>query len=150
MPQSLAKVYLHVIFSTKNRGPFLLDDWRDELFRVIGGTANNLGCQSLIVGSTNDHVHMLIQLGRTITLADAIGMIKSTSSAWVNQNHAPGTPFHWQAGYAVFSVSQSNVEAVREYIRRQAEHHAKKSFQDELRDWLRRYEIEWDERYVWD
>jgi REP element-mobilizing transposase RayT len=150
MPQSLAKVYLHVIFSTKNRGPVLLDDWRDELFRVVGGTANNLGCQSHIVGGTNDHVHMLIQLGRTITLADAIGMIKSTSSAWVNQNHAPGTPFHWQAGYAVFSVSQSNVEAVREYIRRQAEHHAKKLVQDELRDWLRHYEIEWDDRYVWD
>jgi putative transposase len=150
MPQSLAKVYLHVIFSSKNRVPVLLDDWRDELFRVMGGTANNLGCQSLIVGGTNDHVHMLIQLGRTITMADAIGKIKSTSSAWVNQNHAPATPFHWQAGYAVFSVSQSSVEAVREYIRRQPEHHAKKSFQDELRDWLRRYEIEWDERYVWD
>jgi REP element-mobilizing transposase RayT len=146
----LAKVYLHVIFSTKNRVPVLLDDWRDEQFRVMGGTANNLGCQSLIVAGTNDHVHMLIQLGRTITMADAIGKIKSTSSAWVNQNHAPATLFYWQAGYAVFSVSQSSVEAVREYIRRQPEHHAKKSFQDELRDWLRRYEIEWDERYVWD
>ena len=150
MPQSLAKVYLHLIFSTKNREPVLLDDWRDELFRVLGGTANNLGCQSLIVGGTIDHVHMLFQLGRTITMADAIGKLKSTSSAWVNQNHASVTPFHWQAGYAVFSVSQSNVEAVSEYIRRQPEHHAKKSFQDELRDWLRRYEIEWDERYVWD
>jgi REP element-mobilizing transposase RayT len=150
MPQSLAKVYLHVIFSTKNREPVLLDDWRDELFRVIGGTANNLGCQSLIVGGTVDHVHMLFQLGRTITMADAIGKIKSTSSAWVNQNHLRAIPFHWQAGYAVFSVSQSNIEAVREYIRKQPEHHAKKSFQDELREWLQRYEIEWDERYVWD
>src|SRR5262249_6435781 len=110
----------------------------------------NLGCQSLIVGGTRDHVHMLFQLGRTITMADAIGKIKSTSSAWVNQNHTLATPFHWQAGYAVFSVSQSNVDAVREYIRKQIEHHAKKSFQDELREWLRRYEIEWDERYVWD
>ena len=150
MPQSSAKVYLNVIFSTKNREPVLLDDWRDELFRVMGGTANNLGCQSLIVGGTVDHVHMLFQLGRTVTMSDAIGKIKSTSSAWVNQNHAPTTPFHWQAGYAAFSVSQSNVEAVRNYIRLQPEHHAKKSFQDELREWLRRYAIEWDERYVWD
>jgi putative transposase len=93
MPQSLANVYLHVIFSTKNRVPVLLDDWRDELFRLMGGTANNLSCQSLIVGGTNDHVHMIIQLGRTITMTDAIGKIKSTSSAWVNQNHAPATPF---------------------------------------------------------
>lgn len=150
MPQSLAKVYLHVIFSTKNREPVLLDEWRDELFRVMGGTANNLGCQALIVGGTIDHVHLLFQLGRTITIADTIGKIKSTWSAWVNQNHAPAAPFHWQAGYAAFSVSQSNVEAVREYIRYQAAHHAKQSFQDEVREWLRRYHVEWDERYVCD
>jgi putative transposase len=150
MSQSLARVYLHVIFSTKNREPLLLDDWRDELFRVMGGSANNLGCQSLIVGGVADHVHLLFQLSRTITMADANSKIKSTSSLWINQNHAPPTPFHWQAGYAAFSVSQSNVEAVRLYIQQQAKHHAKRSFQDELREWLRRYEIEWDERYVWD
>ena len=150
MPQSLAKVYLHAIFSTKNREPLLLQDWRDELFRVIGGAANNLECQSLIVGGVADHVHLLFQLARTITIADAIGKIKSTSSLWINQNHAGQTPFHWQAGYAAFSVSQSNVPAVREYVQHQEKHHAKKSYQDELREWLRRYEIEWDERYVWD
>ncbi len=150
MAQSLAKVCLHVVFSTKNREPLLLDDWRDELFRVLGGTANNLGCQSLIVGDTADHVHMLFHLSRTITMADAIGKIKSTSSLWINQHHPTPAPFHWQAGYAAFSVSQSNVKAVREYIRNQLAHHAKQSFQDELREWLRRYEIEWDERYIWD
>src|SRR5205823_4110966 len=96
MPQSLAKVYLHVVFSTKNREPVLADDWRDELFRVLGGTANNLGCQSLIVGGTSDHVHMLFQLGRTITIADAVGKIKSTSSLWVNQTRGTEAPFHWQ------------------------------------------------------
>lgn len=150
MPQSLAKVYIHAIFSTRNREPVLVDDWRDELFHVLGGAANNLGCQSLIVGGVADHVHMLFQLGRTIALADAVGKIKSTSSAWVNQTRRLAMPFHWQGGYAALSVSQSNVEAVREYIRRQPEHHAKRSFQDELREWLRRYGIEWDERYVWD
>src|SRR5262245_31894013 len=134
MPQSLAKVYLHVVFSTKNRAPLLADEWRDELFRVLGGAANNLGCQSLIVGGVTDHVHMLFQLGRTITIADAVGKIKSTSSAWINQTRGLAAELHWQAGYAVFSVSQSNIEAVREYIRKQPEHHAKQSFQDELRD----------------
>ena len=133
MPQSLAKVYLHVIFSTKNREPRLLDDWRDELFRVVGGAANNLDCQSLIVGGTADHVHMLFQLARTITIGDAVGKIKSTSSLWINQKHPGTTQFHWQSGYAVFSVSQSIVEAVRVYIRDQPIHHAKVSFQDELR-----------------
>ena len=107
-------------------------------------------CQSLIVGGVADHVHMLFQLGRTITIADAVGKIKSASSAWVNQTRGSPEPFHWQGGYAVFSVSQSSVEAVREYVRKQPEHHEKKSFQDELREWLRRYGIEWDERYVWD
>ncbi len=150
MAQSLAKVYIHAVFSTKNREPLLADAWRDELFHVLGGAANNQGCQSLIVGGTADHVHMLFQLGRTITIADALSKIKSTSSLWVNQTRGLAVPFHWQAGYAAFSVSQSNVEAVRKYIREQAEHHARQTFQDELREWLRRYEIEWDERYVWD
>jgi REP element-mobilizing transposase RayT len=141
---------LHLVFSTKNREPVLADDWREELFSVLGGTANHLDCQSLIVGGVVDHVHMLFQLGRTIAIADAVGKIKSTSSNWVNQRCALPEAFHWQGGYAAFSVSQSNVEAVREYIRRQPEHHVAHSFQDELREWLRRYGMEWDERYVWD
>ena len=150
MPQSLAKVYLHVVFSTKNRAPLLAHDWRPELFQVLGGATNNLGCQSLIVGGVTDHVHLLFVLGRTIAIADAVGKIKSTSSLWVNQTCGLAAPFHWQGGYAAFSVSQSNVEAVREYIRGQPEHHRVQSFQDELREWLRRYQVEWDEQYVWD
>jgi putative transposase len=148
MPQSLAKVYLHTVYSTKHREPLLVDTWLDELFHVTGGTVNNLGCQSLIVGGVADHLHLLFQLSRTITIADAISKIKSTTSLWINQHHHDA--FHWQAGYAVFSVSQSNVEAVRTYIQHQRQHHAQQSFQDELREWLKRYEVEWDERYVWD
>src|SRR5437899_9656201 len=116
MPQSLAKVYLHVVFSTKNREPLLADPWRDELFRVMGGAANNLGCQSLIVGGVADHVHILFQLGRTITIADAVGKIKSTSSAWINQTRGLSVEFRWQAGYAAFSVRRSNSGAVREQM----------------------------------
>jgi REP element-mobilizing transposase RayT len=150
VPQSLAKIYIHAVFSTKSREPLLADVWRDELFHVLGGTANNLGCQSLLVGGVADHVHQLFQLSRTMSVADVLGKIKSTSSAWINQTRGLSGPFHWQGGYAAFSVSQSNVESVREYIRGQPEHHARKSFKDELREWLGRYEIEWDERYVWD
>ncbi|MCB9932347.1 MAG: IS200/IS605 family transposase [Planctomycetes bacterium] len=150
MPQSLSKAYLHVVFSTKDREPMLAAEWRDELFRVLGGTANNLGCQSLIVGGVADHVHMLFVLGRTITIADAVGKMKSTSSAWVNQTRGLTGHFSWQGGYAVFSVSQTHVEATRDYIRRQPEHHEKQSFQDELREWLRKYSLEWDEKYLWD
>jgi putative transposase len=150
MAQSLAKVYIHAVFSTKNREPILANEWRDELFHVLGGTANHLDCQALTTGGVADHVHMLFQLGRSITIADAIGKIKSTSSNWINQSRGLSAPFHWQGGYATFSVSQSNVEAVRQYIHRQPEHHAHQTFQDELREWLGRYEVEWDERYLWD
>ncbi len=150
MGQSLAKVYIHALFSTHNRQPLLSDSWREELFQLLGGAANNLGCQSLIVGGVADHVHLLFQLGRTITIADAVGKIKSSSSAWVNQAKVPTGDFHWQTGYGAFSVSQSNVDAVRAYILGQPEHHAKQTFQDEFREWLCRYEVEWDERYVWD
>lgn len=150
MAQSLAKIYVHGVFSTKNREPNLADAWREELFSVIGGCANNLGCQSMIVGGVTDHIHILFQLGRTVTNADAIGKMKSTSSLWINQTRTLKSIFHWQGGYSAFSISQSNVEAVREYIRNQPEHHKHQSFQDELREWLRKYEIDWDERYLWD
>jgi len=92
----------------------------------------------------------MFELGRTISLADAVGKMKSTSSNWINQNYADQESFHWQAGYGAFSVSQSNVEAVRAYIRRQPEHHATQSFQDEFREWCDRYGIALDERYAWD
>jgi len=150
MAQSLSKIYVHAIFSTKDREPWLHDGCREELFKVLGGSANGLGCQSMIVGGVEDHIHMLVQLGRTISIADALSKIKSSSSLWMNQTQASTLPFNWQGGYAAFSVSQSNVDAVREYIRLQPEHHTRQSFQDELSEWLRRYEIEWDERYIWD
>ena len=149
MAQSLAKISIHAVFSTKGWEP-VLEPWRDELFRVIGGIANNLGCQSLIVGGVADHIHILFQLARTISIADAIKGIKSNSSSWINQTRGLPRQFHWQAGYAVFSVGRGEVETIRGYIRRQPEHHRQQGYQDELREWLRIHEIEWDERYVWD
>jgi REP element-mobilizing transposase RayT len=150
MPQSLSMIYIHAIFSTKNREPTLAEAWRDELFNVLGGIANNLGCQSLVVGGVSDHVHMLFQLGRTTTLADVMGQCKGRSSSWINETRNPRRPFHWQAGYAAFSASQSTVDAVKTYIRNQPEHHKTQSFQDEVRQWLRQYGVAWDERYIWD
>lgn len=150
MPQSLAKVYVHAVFSTKNREPLLDEVWRDELFHVVGGTANNSGCQSLIVGGYRDHIHMLFVLGRTITIADAVGRIKSASSAWINQTRGLVGQFQWHGGYAAFSVSQSNVESTRDYIRNQPQRHQTQTFQDELRERLKDYELQWDEKYLWE
>ncbi len=142
-------MYVHAIFSTKHREPTLAS-WRDELFQVVGDLVNQSGSQSLLVGGVDDHVHLLFRLSRTVTIADTMALVKKASSAWVNQRPDAVARFHWQAGYGTFSVSASNLEAVREYIRRQPEHHQKQTFQDEYREWLTRYEEEWDERYVWD
>lgn len=150
MSQSLSKVYLHAVFSTKGREPMIHPNWRNELFRVIGGATNDCGCQSLLVGGMDDHVHILFELGRTITIATALEKIKFPSSTWVNQSRKLPTRFAWQAGYATFSVSASNLGTVRNYIQRQPEHHNKQSFQDELRELLGKHQIEWDEQYIWD
>ncbi len=123
MPQSFGAIYLHAIFSTKNREPTILDPWREELFNVIGGQVNNIGSQSLIVGGVADHVHLLFRLSRTSSIADVMLEVKKQSSSWVNQQKATRGDFHWQAGYGAFSVSSTNIEIVREYIRKQPEHH---------------------------
>ena len=150
MSQSLATLYVHAIYSTKHRQPLLLDSWREELFTVIGGIANGIGCQSLLVGGVADHVHHLFRLSRTITLADAIGRMKTNSSLWVNQTRGLPERFQWQGGYGAFSVGRTEVDTVREYIRRQQEHHQAETFQDEVRRWLTDFDMIWDERFVWE
>ncbi len=150
MPQSLAAVYIHLVFSTKERRPFLIDKTvRNEMHSYLGGTSKRLQCPSLIVGGVEDHIHMLARLGRTIALADWIKELKRVSSLWIKEAHAKRL-FQWQGGYAAFSVSASNLEQVRKYIERQEQHHRKVSFQDELRALFRKHKMEWDERYVWD
>jgi putative transposase len=152
MPQSLAKIAVHLVFSTKNRERILLDSFREDLHNVMGGLLNSMGCQSLIVGTADDHIHALFLLSRTITISDCVSKLKTGSNDWL-RNHPNGphiASFHWQGGYAAFSVSQSQIETVRDYIRNQREHHQTLTFQDELRSFFRKFEIVFDERYVWD
>jgi putative transposase len=151
MPQSLANVLLHVIFSTKNREPYLQDrQLRNDLYGYLAGTLRNLNCPALSVGGASDHVHVLCQLSRTMTIADLIQESKTESSKWAKERARWLSDFHWQNSYAAFSVSESNAARVREYIASLEEHHRFRSFQDELRMFLRRHQIEFDERYVWD
>jgi putative transposase len=151
MPQSLSVVYLHLVFSTKDRRPFLRDqNLRDEMHAWLGGATRELECPSLLVGGVEDHVHLLARHGRIISQADWVKELKRTSSLWIKERDPAATDFAWQSGYGVFSVSASNVEAVRDYIARQAEHHRKWSFQDEFRALLKKHGETWDERYVWD
>jgi len=151
MPQSLAKILVHTIFSTKERRPFLRDKaLREELHRYLGGILTNQDCQPLIIGGVEDHIHILSTLSRTITAADMVKEVKRSSSLWLKTKDSKLADFAWQNGYGMFSVSFSQVEPVRRYIAGQEEHHRKVSFQDEYREFLKRYEIEFDERYVWD
>ena len=151
MPQSLSAVYIHLVFSTKERRPFLRDtSVRAALHAYMGGISKTLECPPLIVGGVDDHVHLLCRFGRTISQAEWVKEVKRISNGWLKEHGPEYSDFEWQGGYADFSVSQSNLEQVRQYIAGQEEHHRKMNFQDELRALLRRHEIEFDERYVWD
>ena len=151
MPQSLAKILIHVVFSTKERRPLLRDQaLREELHRYLGGILVNHGCPPLIIGGVEDHVHILATLGRTITAADMVKEVKRGSSLWLKTKSPDLHGFAWQNGYGIFSIGSSQIDAVRQYIAGQEEHHRKISFQDEFRELLRKYAMEFDERYVWD
>ena len=150
MPQSLAKIYIHLVFSTKHRDPCLPRELQNDLHAYMGGTLNGLGCAPIEINSEPDHVHALFLLGRTVALSELIRVLKKSSNDWLRGRAPKLDAFHWQAGYGAFSVSQSAADEVREYIRGQYEHHKTVSFQDEYRAFLRRYQVAFDEQYVWD
>jgi REP element-mobilizing transposase RayT len=150
MPQSLAKLHTHLIFSTKDRQPVIPDDLRARLHEYMGGILHGLDCQPIEINSEPDHVHLLFLLARIHSVAKIVGELKEDSSKWLKKSFDGFMAFHWQRGYAIFSVSASNVEAVRTYIRNQREHHRKLTFQDEVRALLEKHQLEYDERYVWD
>lgn len=150
MPQSLARLQIHLVFSTKNRAPLLRDPVRDALHRYMAVVLQNLGCPASLINSVEDHVHVLFELSRTVAVSDAVEEVKKSSSKWIKTQDAGLAGFAWQAGYGAFAVSESNVAAVRAYIAGQREHHRRKSFQEEYRALLDRHGVAFDERYVWD
>jgi putative transposase len=150
MPQSLSKLYVHLVFSTKNRERVITDAIRSDLHAYMGGTLNGMKCTPVEINTEPDHAHLLFLLARTTTMSDVVGNVKKSATDWLRTKGPEFSVFHWQAGYGAFSVSQSAVEDVRQYIRNQREHHRNRSFQDEFRTFLVKYEIEFDERYVWD
>src|SRR6185503_3248472 len=151
MPQSLSAVYIHLVFSTKDRRQLLRDKpTRDALHSYLGGVSKQLDCPPILAGGVEDHVHLLARFGRTITQAEWVKELKRVSNLWLKERGRDFADFEWQGGYADFGVSQSNLEQVKQYIANQEAHHRKIGFQDELRALLRKHEIEWDEKYVWD
>ncbi|MEI6607361.1 MAG: IS200/IS605 family transposase [Verrucomicrobiota bacterium] len=150
MPQSLARLHIHLVFSTKNRERIITDDVRSPLHAYMATVLQNLGCAPVLINSVEDHAHLLFDLARTISISQAVEDVKKSSSKWIKTQGPKFAGFAWQAGYGAFAVSESNVETVRAYIANQREHHHKKTFQEEYRSFLQRHNVMFDERYVWD
>jgi REP element-mobilizing transposase RayT len=150
MPQSLSSILIHVVFSTKNREPWIRDRIEPELHAYATTVLKNAGCPSLAMNGTADHLHALVHLSRVKTVAEIVEELKTSTSKWIKTKGNTLRGFHWQTGYAAFSVIQSSVEQVVQYIRQQKEHHRGRSFQDELRALLGKHGVDFDERYVWD
>ena len=150
MGQSLNKIYVHLVFSTKYRKPLITNSIKDELFSYLGGICKNMECNPIQVGGYKNHVHILCLLSKKIALMDLLEKVKSNFSKWIKTKGSEFANFYWQNGYGAFSVNPSEIEIVKTYILNQQEHHERKTFQQEFLAFLKKYDVEYDERYVWD
>ncbi len=149
MSQSPAKIVLHIVYSTKNREPVLTKNVRSDLYGYTIGVLDSIDCVTLAINGTEDHVHALVLMSRTISPAKMVEDMKRGYSRWLKERNEISKHFAWQGGYGAFSVSESQVSKVIEYVNGQEEHHRLISFQDELRLMLKKHRIEFDERYLW-
>ena len=150
MGQSLANNYVHLVFSTKYRQPFITKPLDKELYSYLSGICKNLECHPIQVGGYLDHVHILCMLSKKIALMKLVADLKSSSSSWIKTKDDRLRDFYWQDGYGAFSVNPAQVDIVQKYILNQEEHHAKKDFKTEYQYFLKKYKIDYDEKYVWD
>jgi REP element-mobilizing transposase RayT len=150
MPQSLAQIYLHIIFSTKHRRPLIGSDVKEELYKYIGGICKDLECHPIQVGGYYDHVHILCNLSKKIAVMKLLEEVKKGSSKWIKTKGGDYEGFYWQDGYGAFSVSYSELNTVKEYICNQYEHHTNQTFQEESRILFKKYNVDYDEKYIWD
>ena len=149
MPQSFVCLNCHVVFSTKNRAPLIDPDLAPRLYSYIGGIVHNAGGSLVTAGGVPDHLHLIVSLGKMMSTADAMRVIKSNSSGWIHDTFPEMRHFAWQTGYGAFAVSYSNLEQVKCYVAGQQEHHRVRTFKEEFIALLKRHNIEYDERYIW-
>jgi putative transposase len=149
MGQSLVINYLHIVFSTKHREKFILPSIESELYAYLGGICNRHNCQVFIVGGHLDHVHILCSLSGKVHLCKLVEELKSHSSKWIKTKGSAYKRFYWQNGYGAFSIGYSDFDKVCNYIANQKEHHLSKSFEQEFLAILKRYNVEYDQRYIW-
>jgi len=150
MPQSLSQIIIHIVFSTKDRHPWLDAAIRPRMHAYLATICRDCGCEAYRVGGVEDHVHIAARLARTISQSDLLEKIKKVSSAWIKTQGPEYRSFFWQGGYGDFSIGYSQLDDLLRYIDNQEAHHKSKTFQEEYRELLRKYNVEFDERYVWD
>jgi REP element-mobilizing transposase RayT len=149
MSQSLSKVYVHLTFSTKERYPFIDENIKERLWEYLGGICKGLECNPMQVGGDKDHIHILCLLSKKISQMKLVEEVKKQSSKWIKTVDEKYANFYWQDGYGIFSVNPSEIEIVIDYIKNQEEHHKKRDFKEELIAFLKKYNVEYDERYIW-
>jgi REP element-mobilizing transposase RayT len=150
MPQSLTRNLIHLVFSTKNRQPILTEPIRDPLCAYASAVLRDLDSHVIAINAWRDHVHILFELSKNHSLSQVVMEVKRATSKWIKTQGAEFAGFHWQSGYGAFSIGQSGVDEVKTYIANQAKHHRVKSYEEEFRSILKRYQVDFDERYVWD
>lgn len=150
MAHTFTHLLTHIVFSTKDRAAFLDDDLKPRLFAYMAGIIRELGGQVILINGPTDHVHILTTIPARLALSDFLRDLKANSSGWVHREFPSRHDFAWQTGYGAFAVSHSNLESVKEYIRNQEEHHRKLTFKEEFETFLKRHEIEYNERYLWE
>ncbi len=150
MPQSLSNVLIHIVFSTKNRSNWIMPEIESELYPYLAKSFQSLNCPALIIGGTENHLHILCRRSRTITISKLVEKVKTGSSKWMETKGAQFAQFSWQNVYGAFSIGFSNLPALTTYIKEQKKHHENKTFEEEYRALLLKYKIEFDEQYVWD
>jgi len=150
MAQSLSKVYVHITFSTKKRYPFIDKNIEQELWAYIGGICKALECNPIRIGGYYDHIHICCLLSKKITQMKLLEEVKKESSKWIKTKGIQYSKFYWQDGYGIFSVNPYEIDKVVNYIDNQREHHRRRTFSKELLAFLKKYKVEYDERYLWD
>ncbi|MCE9560538.1 MAG: IS200/IS605 family transposase [Planctomycetes bacterium] len=150
MPQSYTCLHYHLVFSTKNRVPTITTEIQPRLWEYLGGIVRDLYGTPIQIGGIEDHVHMLVTLRQDWALKDVLRENKAGSSGWAHDAFPDVGGLWWQAGYGAFTVSHSAIDVVKTYIVNQAEHHEKRTFQDEFRGMLVKHEIPFDEKYIWE
>ena len=150
MSQSLSNILVHIIFSTKLSKPFIAQSIKNELYSYMASILKDCDCSPIIIGGIEDHVHVLCKLSKTRSMSSVIEDVKKKSSKWIKTRGIEYKNFYWQNGYGAFSIGESQVKTLKEYIQDQEEHHRKKSFKEEFREILNRIGVSYDERYLWD